>query len=813
MAITRIVVDGKEVLAKTGQTIVDVCKENGIHIPTLCHDEQLKPLGSCQICVVELQGHGLVASCATGVADGMVIQTNNARIASARKEYLESLLTDHYGDCVSPCQDACPAGVDVQGYISLIARGAYKEAVELIKETLPLPAVIGRICPHPCEETCRRNLVDQPISICRLKRFASDYELLNKEGFVPTIKPRTGFRVAIIGSGPASLSAAYYLIQKGHEVTIFEALPKPGGMLRYGIPDFRLPKEVLDREIATITELGVAIKTNQALGKDFTIKSLFGDGFHAIFLAIGAHQSQRMNVEGEDLEGVLPGTDFLRAVASGKPMELGRRVAVIGGGNTAIDAACTALRLGVEEVAIVYRRSRAEMPATEWEVEEAEEEGIRLHFLATPVRIIGRNGKVSGIECIKMVLGEPDASGRPRPEPIPGSEFVLAVDSVIAAIGQRPDLSFLAEENGLKTDRGNIVSDPDTLLTDITRVFAGGDCVTGAATAVEAIAAGRKAALAIDRYLKGEELVGVTKPFNISKGQLNELMGREEFAQVERKPRRKMLKLRPNERHNNFEEIELGYTEEMAKREAERCLECGCKAAYDCALRQLAAEYEVSPGAVRKDRYYYPLDKSHPFIERDPNKCISCERCARICLDVQGIGALSVTYRVGTTEGYGGSLLNTTCVSCGQCVASCPVGALVSKIDMLPAHEVKTICSYCGVGCGIYLGVRGGLVVSARGDVDNPINKGNLCVKGRFGYDFINHPERLTSPLIKKDGEFVEATWEEALDLVASKLASYKGDQFATVSSAKCTNEENYIIQKFTRAVMGTNNIDHCARL
>ncbi|MQY66714.1 MAG: FAD-dependent oxidoreductase, partial [Dehalococcoidia bacterium] len=717
MAMPRVVIDGKEVFARTGQTILEVCTEAGIHIPTLCHDEQLKPLGSCQICVVELQEHGLVASCDSRIADGMVIQTNNARIASARKQYLESLLLEHYGDCTAPCHNACPAGVDVQGYIALIARGAYREAVELIKETLPLPAVIGRICPHPCEEVCRRNLVDQPIAICGLKRFTADYELLSQERFIPTTKPSTGFRVAIVGSGPAGLSTAYYLIREGHEVTIFEALPKPGGMLRYGIPDYRLPKNVLEQEIAAITQLGVAIKTNQVLGKDFSINSLLRDGFQAIFLAIGAHQSQGMGVDGEDLKGVLPGTDFLRSVAMEEPPELGGRVAVIGGGNTAIDAARSALRLGAEEVTIVYRRSLLEMPASKWEIEEAEEEGIKLYFLATPVKILGEDGRVSHLECIKMALGEPDASGRRRPEPIPGSEFVLAVDSVIAAIGQRPDLSFMSEEDGLKAERSKIVTAPDTLMTDIKGVFAGGDCVTGAATAVEAIAAGRKAAISIDRYLIGQDIAAEEQLFNIGKGELSELAGREEFVQVEHQSRGKMSKLPPLKRRDDFEEIELGYPEDVARKEAKRCLECGCKAAHDCTLRELATEYGLASVTAGKDRYY-PMDTSHPFVERDPNKCINCERCARICLDVMCIGALSVNYRVGTTEGYGGPLLNTTCVSCGLCVASCPVGALVAQKEMPPAYEVKTTCPYCGVGCGIYLGVRGGLIVSVKGDPD-----------------------------------------------------------------------------------------------
>jgi len=807
----KVTLDGKEVSVKNGQTILEACTQNGIHIPTLCHDDKLRPLGLCRICMVEVQGHGLVTSCDTKVWPEMVIDTYNDKIRLFRKRILELLLSEHYGDCVAPCQIACPAGVDIQGYLTLIRRGAYKEAAELIKETLPLPAVIGRICPHSCEEACRRSLVDQPISICSLKRFVADHEL-SEERFVPAIKPKSGFKIAIIGSGPAGLSAAYYLIQMGHEVTIFEALPKPGGMLRYGIPDYRLPKDILDQEITAITEPGVIIKTNQALGKDFTINSLLEDGFHAIFVAIGAHQSQKVSIEGEDLEGVLLGTDFLRSVASGQQTELGKRVVVIGGGNTAVDAARTALRLDAEEVTILYRRSRTEMPAAEWEVDEAEEEIIKIHFLAAPVRIMGKNGRVDGIECVKMVLGEPDTSGRRRPEPISGSEFVLPADSIIAAIGQRPDLSFLEKASDLGIERGNITADPDTLLTNIKGVFAGGDCVTGAATAVEAIAAGKKAAIAIGHYLGGEDLVAAKMPFNISKGKLNELLGGEEFVQVERRPRRKMPNLRPNERRSNFQEIEFGYTEDMAKKEAERCLECGCKGNYDCTLRELATDYEVSAPSVRRGMNYYPQDKSHPFIERDSNKCIACARCARICHEVQGVGAVGLAYRMATPP-FGQPLQETACESCGQCVTTCPVGAIVFNKDIQPACEVKTICPYCGCGCGIYLGIRGNTIVNVRGDIENPVNKGNLCVKGRFGHDFINHPDRLTSPLVKKKGEFVETTWEEALDLVAAKFSQHKGDKFAAISSARCTNEENYLVQKFARAVMGTNNIDHCARL
>lgn len=803
MTTVNLTIDEKNLSVKKDKTILEICKENGIEIPTLCYDEELKPNGSCGICIAEIIGHGIVSSCSTLVADGMVIQTKNSKIISIRKQRLEGLLAEHYGDCEAPCHLACPAGVDIQGYIALIKRGAYKEAVELIRESLPLPAIIGRICPHPCEEACRRNIVDEPISICSLKRFVADHEIMNGVKFIPQKKPNSGFKVAIIGSGPAGLSAAYYLSLMGHENVIFESLPKPGGMLRYGIPDYRLPQDILDKEIDTIKELGTTIETEQVFGKDFTLNTLLDNGFNAVFLAIGAHQSYNMKIVGEDLDGVIQGIDFLRNVILNKQSNIkDKRVVVIGGGNTAIDASRTALRLGAKEVTIVYRRSRAEMPASVWEIEEAEEEGIKLHFLASPVKVLGHNGKVSEIECIKMELGEPDSSGRRRPIPIKGSEFTIPVDIVIPAIGQFADLSCLKEDKDIEVIKRSIVVNQNTLMTNINGVFSGGDCISGAATAVEAIAAGKKAALSINSFLKNKKLINDDYLYNVSKGMLEDL-NEMEFSHIEKLPRAKMPSRGPNERKNDFVEFEKGFSEKTAKKESKRCLECGCKAALDCKLRQLVTEYEVY--APCKDISHYSVDISHAFIERDPNKCIVCGLCVQTCREIQGVGAINLSYRVDKFE--------ETCESCGHCMVTCPTGALVSKNALKPAYEIKTICTYCGCGCGIYLGVRGNTIVNARGDIDNHASHGRLCVKGRFGNEFVNHPDRLTTPLIKRDGKFVEATWREAIKLITKKFSSYKGGQFASISSAKCTNEENYLIQKFTRAVMGTNNIDHCARL
>ncbi|MGD8504363.1 MAG: NAD(P)-binding protein [Syntrophobacterales bacterium] len=502
----------------------------------------------------------------------------------------------------SPCTNGCPNQVNAHAYTALIAEGRYREAMEVILRTLPLPGVIGRICPHPCETKCRRGEVDNPISICALKRFVAD-QVDIEDLPIPEIEKREQ-KVAIIGSGPAGLTCGYFLALDGYQATIFEALPVAGGMLRVGIPDYRLPPEVLDKEIRAITRLGVEIKLNTALGRDMTIESLFAEGYQAIYLAIGAHKDLRLNIPGEDAEGVQSSVDFLRRVNLGELTKLEGRTVVIGGGNVAIDAARSALRLGAEKVTILYRRTRAEMPAYEHEVEDALAEGIEIQNLVAPKRIITSEGRVSAIECLRMELGEPDDSGRRRPIPIDGSEFVLDVEMIIPAIGQQPDASYLTEVTGIElSHRSTIMVDPVTYATGREGVFAGGDAHTGPWVAIGAVAHGREAAISIHRYLQGEDLRAGREPAEVSQ---------EYFMPI---PENIVLQSRPEmpkaamvERRTSFTEVELGLTEEQARADAERCLNCMiCCECHQCVEACLAEavvhdqhplEREIDVGAV-----------------------------------------------------------------------------------------------------------------------------------------------------------------------------------------------------------------------
>ena len=813
--------NGEKVEAEAGATILEAAQQNSVEIPTLCHDPRLKPTAACRLCLVEVEGaRGTMPACTTPVVGNMVVRTTTDDLVKSRRMALELLLSDHYGDCVAPCKLACPAGIDIQGYIGLIASGQYREALKLIKESNPLPLVCGRVCPRFCETKCRRNLVDGPVAINALKRFTADYDLNNGDQYTPEVKPATGHRVAIIGGGPAGLSAAYYLALEGHEITIFESNPQLGGMLRYGIPEYRLPKAILDKEIDAITNLCHQIRCNVSLGKDFSIESLKDEGYEAIFLALGAQASQKIKVEGEDLPGVLAGIGFLKDVALGKKMNLGQKVVVIGGGNTAIDAARTALRLGVGEVTIVYRRSRSEMPAADEEIEQAEQEGIQLHFLAAPVKLIAQNGRVNTMECIKMALGEPDASGRRRPEPITGSEFTIEIDTVIAAIGQTLDGARFSHDGQVKFNRRGYISiKQETMETSIEGVFAGGDCSSGPATVVEAVAAGRKTAISINQYFNGQQITPLEKPYNCTKGELDEI-DTEDYADVQRIPRTEMPALDTEARKQNFSEIELGFTQEMAKAEAERCLSCGCQDAFECRLRKLATEYKVNDtNYAGRRRHLRIKEHEHPYILRDPNKCILCGRCIRICTEVQGISALGFTNRgFGTVvePALGMPLCETGCDSCGQCISTCPTGALTPKIQLpkpgpWELKAVPTICPYCGIGCNIELNILGDKIVEVTSPVGSPVNNGNLCKKGAFNPTSLHNLKRLRTPLVKRNGDLVEANWEEAIALAGEGLKQIRersgGDGLAVLSSPQLTNEENYLVQKMARAALGTNNI------
>ncbi len=496
-----------------------------------------------------------------GTAPNPVLTT----IRYFRDEYEEHIKNHHCraavceGIVTAPCTHTCPAGVDAPRYIRFIAKGKPSEAVAVIREKIPFPSVCGYVCIHPCEARCRRDLLDEAIGIRVLKRFAVD----NDNGMWKQnsrMAPATGKQVAIVGSGPAGLTAAFYLAKLGHKVTVFEALPEAGGMMRVAIPDYRLPKDVLKRDIDEIEAVGVDIKTKTKIE---STDELFEQGYNAVFLATGAHQGLKIGVEREDSPGVMDCVTFLREVSLGTKVEVGEEVAVIGGGNAAIDSARTALRLGAKEVTIVYRRTQGEMPASAEEIEGAIEEGVKIRFLTAPSGITKKNGRLE-LECLTMSLGDIDASGRRRPEPIEGSQFVMSFDTIIAAIGQRPEIPSRFK---LSLGKGNTITvDPDSLATDKEGIFAGGDVVKGPASVIEAIAHGRLAAISIDKYLGGEGDIDETlaPPEEVMKP----LEESEEEYRVE-------IPAPPaKERINNFENVELGLSPKMAIKEAKRCLRC-----------------------------------------------------------------------------------------------------------------------------------------------------------------------------------------------------------------------------------------------
>jgi formate dehydrogenase major subunit len=822
----NIILNGNIVKGFPGETILTLANRNGIEIPTLCNDDRLEPFTSCYVCVVEVEGmRGHQPSCSTKLTEGMKITTDNEGIRKSRKMALELMLSNHYADCIGPCKQTCPAGVDVQGYISLIDKGLYSDAVALIKETNPLPAICGRVCVRPCETECRRNLLDEgaPVGIDYLKRFASDYDLASPDKYVPSIKPSTGKKVAVIGAGPGGLSVGHFMQIEGHQVDIYEAAPKSGGWLRYGIPEYRLPNDILDQEVKNITDLGVNIFYNRRLGGNISYKQLKAE-YDATVLTIGSQKGTGVGCEGDDAGNVFSGIDFLKNMEmTGQRYDFrGKTIAVVGGGNTAMDCCRTSIRCKADKVYVIYRRTEKEMPANPIEIHESKLEGVEYLFLTLPKKINkNAGGEVASVTCIKMELGEPDASGRRRPVPVEGSDFDISVDYILAAIGQKTDVDFIDDINTHAADGellinkwGDIDANKATLQTGIPSMFAAGDGVTGPATIIEAIAQARTASTSAHQFLMGLPVQPAKKPFTSKRDNFKKQQNEGYLGNFQTQVREEMPTL-PADARFNFNEVELGYSDAaVAHHEAQRCLECGCTAFFDCDLQKYSNEYQAQQKSFEGEFREYQVDFRHPFIEIDNNKCILCARCVRICREVVGANALGLINRGFHTyvaPSMGEALQDTRCESCGMCISTCPTGAITENVLFKPgpvkSESAGSVCNYCSVGCAIELHHKNNFVLGVSGKNGLVNSDGNVCRYPKFGYSYLNDINRVTKPMLKVNGKFEEVSFEKAFQIIREKIKSVKPDENAFFGGARLSNEELYLINKLARAAVKTNNV------
>jgi NADPH-dependent glutamate synthase beta subunit-like oxidoreductase/ferredoxin len=615
--------------------------------------------------------HDLLA--ATDEPEGHRLATQLQQTLDARGEVFDSHVKTHNcptGTCEwltpAPCQMACPAGIDVPTYVTLIGEGRDAEAIDVIRRDNPFPWVCGLVCTRPCEFMCVRGRIDEPVSIKFLKAFAAERAMSEGSYHNPEKEPDRGKRVCVVGAGPGGLSAAYYLALKGYGVHVIEALPMAGGMIMVGIPRYRLPREVIDREVAMLEELGVTFAFNTRFGQDVNLDDLKAEGYEAFFFAIGAHKAYQLGIPGEaDFPKTMEAIDLLRRVALGERRVPGKHVVVVGGGNVAIDAARTCLRLGSSEVTIAYRRTRHEMPADEEEVEQAEEEGVHFSFLTIPAKIVGKDGSITGLQCVRAELVQREGSSRMSPVPVLGSEYVMDADVVISAIGQKVDQHCMGDLKGMGwTRRGTIDVNMVTMETAVEGIFAAGDAVTGPATVIEAIGGGKRAAEAIDRYLLGIPQPQMP-PVPVRRGREDCTELPASTKMVIKRPTMDMLSL--DRRRTTFQQVELGYTENMVREEARRCLRCDI--------------------------------------------CRRCGKCVEVCRDKMGISALEMGYLNFDHPGHTDlRITEERCILCGACAANCPNDAmrvedrgderLLILCGTILNRQKLVFCSACGKAMG-----------------------------------------------------------------------------------------------------------------